>query len=238
MEKQPKCSYCETFDEKPHCHNCKVFKKAVTNRDPQEIPYSLEEMVKYIKDPQSTFDGDFRVGDYKDVTLYGGEKIRIVLIDTEVDDLADGSGKAKTTFAVMPVDGAYEMNLEATNAGGYVASRMRNYILPRYLALLPEELRKEIKPVTKKTYTGSSITTSSESIWLFSEIEIGWRNAYSQPGEGEGYEYFFVAKNRPSSEYVWTRSIKGSQSFCIAHSKYLDYTYSNNRYKVAFGFCI
>ena len=240
MEKQPKCSYCEIFGEKPHCHNCKIFNKAVTNRDPHEIPYSLEEMIAYINNPESNFDGDFRVGDYKLVELTTGEQVRLVLIDTDKDDLASGTGKAKTTFAILPIDGRYEMNVESTNRGGYTASKMRMTYLPRIFSLFPKELREAIKPVLKKTADLSvgEIKSSTEVLWLFSEVEVLGKNSYSQRGEGEQYEHFMLKKNRPFPNYVWTRSPYRSDCFCVVCGDDSGYGYAYDFCGVLFGFCI
>ena len=240
MEKQPKCSYCEIFGDKPHCHNCKIFNKAVTNRDPHEIPYSLEEMIAYINNPESDFDGDFRVGDYKLVSLSTGEQVRLVLIDTEKDDLASGEGKAKTTFAILPIDGRYEMNEESTNRGGYTASKMRMTYLPRIFSLLPQALKDAIKPVFKRTadLSAGDIKSSTEVLWLFSEVEVLGKNSYSRRGEGEQYEHFTLKKNRPFPNYVWTRSPYRGDSFCVVYGGDSSCGYAGSFYGVPFGFCI
>lgn len=240
MEKQPKCSYCETFGEKPHCHNCKIFNKAVTNRDPHEIPYSLEEMIAYINNPESDFGGDFRVGDYKFIELTTGEQVRLVLIDTDKDDLASGTGKAKTTFAILPIDGRYEMNVESTNRDGYTASKMRMTYLPRIFSLLPQVLKDAIKPVSKKTadLIAGDIKSSTEVLWLFSEVEVLGAISYSQRGEGEQYEHFTLKKNRQFPNYVWTRSPCRSSSFCVVSGDDSYYYCANNFHDVLFGFCI
>ena len=197
-------------------------------------------MIAYINNPESDFDGDFRVGDYKVVSLSTGEQVRLVLIDTEKDDLASGEGKAKTTFAILPIDGRYEMNEESTNRGGYTASKMRMTYLPRIFSLLPQVLKDAIKPVSKKTadLSAGDIKSSTEVLWLFSEVEVLGKNSYSQRGEGEQYEHFTLKKNRPFPNYVWTRSPYRSSYFCIVYDDGSHYSSANNFYGVLFGFCI
>ena len=100
---EAKCSFCEIFGEKPHCHNCKIFKKTRTHV-PQEIDCSVEELVEYINSHDDITER-FGVGDYKIIELYTGEKVKMVLLDTDKDKLAEGEGNAKTSFGILAYDG-------------------------------------------------------------------------------------------------------------------------------------
>ena len=89
---EPKCNYCSFFGDKPHCHNCKIINKSRAHT-PQEIDCSLEELVEYINQ-NADISERFGVGDYKTIELYTGEKVKLIILDTDKDTLAEGNGEA------------------------------------------------------------------------------------------------------------------------------------------------
>lgn len=238
---EAKCSFCELFGEKPHCHNCKIFKKTKTHV-PQEIDCSLEELVEYINTHDDVTER-FGVGDYKTIELYTGETVKIILLDTDKDKLAEGEGNAKTTFGILVYDGLFRMNKENTNRTSWKDSEMRAR-MERILCLLPEAIRNNIKPVLKKTSAGGGsrdIITTTDKCFLFSEVEIRGEVQYSRPGEGEQYEYFVSDEGRNFDDYKWLRSpyYNDSNYFCCVYGTgYSSFNFANHSYGVAFGFCI
>lgn len=238
---EAKCSFCELFGEKPHCHNCKIFKKTKTHA-PQEIDCSLEEVVEYINTHDDVTER-FGVGDYKTIELYTGETVKIILLDTDKDKLAEGEGNAKTTFGILVCDGLFRMNKENTNRTSWKDCEMRTR-MERILRLLPEVIRNNIKPVLKKTSAGGGsrdIITTTDKCFLFSEVEIRGEVQYSRPGEGEQYEYFVSDEGRNFDDYKWLRSpycISSGYFCCVYNSGRSNYSIANNSYGVAFGFCI
>lgn len=238
---EAKCSFCELFGEKPHCHNCKIFKKTKTHA-PQEIDCSLEEVVEYINTHDDVTER-FGVGDYKTIELYTGETVKIILLDTDKDKLAEGEGNAKTTFGILVCDGLFRMNKENTNRTSWKDCEMRTR-MERILRLLPEVIRNNIKPVLKKTSAGGGsrdIITTTDKCFLFSEVEIRGEVQYSRPGEGEQYEYFVSDEGRNFDDYKWLRSpcYGGSYYFCcVKYYGSSDNSIANGSNGVAFGFCI
>lgn len=237
---EAKCSFCEFFGEKQHCHNCKVFNKTRTHV-PQKIICSLNELVEYINSSENISER-FGVGDYKLIELYTGEKVKMILLDIDKDKLADGEGNAKATFGILSFDGLYRMNAENTNEGSWKDSEMRTVRMERFLRLLPAPIRNNIKPVIKHTSAGNGsreIITTTDKCFLFSEAEIRGEIEYSRPGEDEQYEYFVLAENKNFDNYKWLRSPHGSSYLC-----FVDYSGSANGYHanyyhgVALGFCI
>ena len=238
---EAKCSFCELFGEKPHCHNCKIFKKTKTHA-PQEIDCSLEEVVEYINTHDDVTER-FGVGDYKTIELYTGETVKIILLDTDKDKLAKGEGNAKTTFGILVCDGLFRMNKENTNRTSWKDCEMRTR-MERILRLLPEVIRNNIKPVLKKTSAGGGsrdIITTTDKCFLFSEVEIRGEVQYSRPGEGEQYEYFVSDEGRNFDDYKWLRSpcCNYSNFFCyVASSGFSGISIAGDSIGVAFGFCI
>lgn len=239
---EAKCSFCEMFGERPHCHNCKVFKKTRVHA-PQEINCSLEELVEYINSHDDITER-FGVGDYKTIELHTGEKVKMILLDTDKDKLADGEGNAKTSFGILAYDGLYRMNKERNNTTSWKDCEMRTIRMDRMLRLLPEVLCNAIKPVVKRTSAGGNsrdIVLTTDKLFLFSEVEISGQAEYSRPGEGEQYEYFALEQNRNFDDYKWLRSPYAgySPTFCVVNNSGNFHSYTaNGSIGVAFGFCI
>lgn len=241
---EPKCGFCDLFNEKYHCNNCKLLNRSATRGTaPKKIDCSLEEFIDYI-DSNENFLEKYGVGDYKDITLYTGEKIRVILLDAYRDVLADGSGLAPATLGILNLSAYYEMNKERTNKGSWAECMARNEHLPRIFTLLPEVLRNRIRPVIKRTSAGQGsrdIVETVDTLFLFSEIEVFGERCYSAAGEGDQYEYFSKRENRTMGKYKWLRSpdYGDSNSFCgvsgSGHANCYNAYYTSG---LVFGFCV
>lgn len=141
---EAKCSLCAFFEEKEHCHNCKVINKARSHA-PQEIECSLKELVKYI-DNNCDVTEKYNVGDYKTIELYTGEKVKMVLLDTNVDLLTDGRNRACTTFGILNKDGAFTMipSPSTEYTANWETCEMRNLRMEAFYRLMPETDRKSV----------------------------------------------------------------------------------------------
>ncbi len=204
----------------------------------------------------------FNVGDEKTITLTTGEEVTLQILGFNHDDLADGSGKAGITFGMKNLlAGRGRMNFENANAGGWESSAMRTSTMTTLLSQLPSDLQSAIKQVSKKATTGSqstTITTSTDKLFLFSEVELG-ATTTGYASEGEQYEYWRTRKmnlfytdndrakklsNGTGSAYAyWLRSpyIGDSTSFrCILNNGDVSYynAHWKDAYGVCFGFCV
>lgn len=185
---------------------------------------------------------------YKDMEI-GGTAYRIDIIGKNHDDLADGTGKAPLTFQMHDCYATtYPMNATITNVGGWRDCQMRTQTMPALKALMPAEVQAGIRPVNKLTSAGgqsSSIVTTSDELFLPSEVEVFGSITNSFSGEGTQYEYYQAGnskvKNRKGSAYNWwERSplFNGSASYCRVTSN--GTVASNNAhlpYGVPFCFC-
>ena len=200
----------------------------------------------------------FNVGDEKTVELSTGEVITLVILGFNHDDLTSG-GKAPITVGMKNLLATrYRMNSSNTNAGGWDNSEMRTTTMQTLLGQLPSDLQAVIKSVNKKATSGSAsttITTSSDKLFLFSEVEIDGTTSSWYVSEGEQYEYWKTVKNGKTSadrikyssngggsaDWWWLRSPhdSGSAAFRYIHS--LGSVYSENArnsFGVSFGFCV
>ena len=147
------------------------------------------------------------------------------------------------------------MNSTNTNVGGWDKSEMRTNTMATLLSQLPADLQKVIKAVNKKASAGNketTITTSSDKLWLLCEEEISGAKTYGTGGEGTRYEYWTtvkdgtVAANRVknrsgSASGWWLRSPRASFTniFCCVFSSG---NFNDNgayvTFGVSFGFCV
>lgn len=200
----------------------------------------------------------FSVGDEKTIELTTGEEITLVILGFNHDDLASG-GKAGITIGMKNLLATrYAMNSSNTNAGGWDQSKMRTETMQTLLAQLPSDLRNSIKQVNKKATAGgasTTITTSSDKLFLFSEVEIDGTTTAGYADEGEQYEYWktikdgtvaadrikYLSNGGGSATNWWLRSplVSNSTHFrCIYSAGGVGNYAASITDGVSFGFCI
>lgn len=136
------------------------------------------------------------------------------------------SNSYSSQYPSVAEEGGY-MNSTDTNVGGWTNCVRRTWCNNVYFAALPSNIRSLVKSVDKLTSAGNqsaTIETTSDKIYLLSEIEIFGTTTYSKAGEGSQYEYFETATNRykkpvyttNNSAFWWERSPRGSNAsgFC------------------------
>ena len=117
------------------------------------------------------------------------------------------------------------------------------------LTKLPSALQNVIKAVNKLTSAGNqsvTINTTSDKLFLLSEVEIFGSTTYSKSGEGSQYAYYKagnskVKKVNGNSSAWWERSPYGSSNahFCYVYgSGSANYVVASGSYGVAFAFCV
>lgn len=189
----------------------------------------------------------FEIGDTKDFTLTTGEKCKAVILDFDHDTLAaDATKKAGITFGLLNcLEGAYVMNNECTNEGGYVRSKMFETIEKVFCDKLPDDMQKHIKRVHKNE--GAEIGQFYAQAFLFSEVEVFGAAEYSYEGEGVQYPYFEKEENRikklgedGAAYYWWLRSPRSASStyFCYVRSDGALGYLAGAAWGLSAGFCI
>ena len=185
---------------------------------------------------------------YKDMDI-GGTSYRIDIIGKNHDDLADGTGKAPLTFQLHDCyDTIFRMNLTITNVGGWRDCEMRTRAMPALKLLLPAEVQAGIREVQKKSSAGnksSSIVTTSDELFLPSEVEVFGSITNSFSGEGTQYEYYQAGnskvKNRKGSAYNWWErspySVYNTSFCCVNGGGYAYWDTAGYSRGVPFCFC-
>ena len=215
------------------------------------------EMVNY-RIEQGDYASYYAVGDLIPLDLGTEGLVNMQIAGFDVDDLADGSGKAhisfiskellETTHRMNPVlvtndDGTYQ---EGTGGiGGWEKSEMRAYLYETIKPLIPEKVRKRIVPITKtqRTYdtTGTlQSQTTEDDVWLPNDAEV----------EGESSLYYALFKdtnaNRikykvgsSSSSSWWLRDVYGTSTFRYATKNgRVNYYNASESTGIALGFCM
>ena len=184
---------------------------------------------------------------YKDM-LINGTNYRIDIIGKNHDTYAAG-GTAPLTFQMHDCYGTTnQMNSSNTNSGGWRDCQMRTQPMPALKALMPAEVQAGIRAVNKLTSVGnesSSIVTTSDELFLPSEVEVFGSTPHSFSGEGTQYEYYQAGnskvKNLSGSAYWWwERSpLSGNRMyFCfVTGAGGDDWNYASNLSGVPFCFC-
>lgn len=188
------------------------------------------------------------VGDKKTVAI-NGTNYQVQIIGFNHDTKTAG-GKAGITFQLVDcLNTTYQMNSSETNVGGWKSSEMRSH-MSEFFGQLDEDLQSVIKAVNKLTSAGdqsTTIDTTSDKLFLLSEVEIFGSNPHTKPGEGSQYTYYkagnsTIKKVNGSANDWWTRSPTGNSStyFCeVTSFRGGAYNYPANESEgVSFGFCV
>ena len=190
----------------------------------------------------------FSVGDKKTVNI-DGTNYQFQIIGFNHDTKTAG-GTAGITFQMVDcMNATAQMNSSYFNDGGWTSCAMRTSVLNSIFSRLPADLQNAIKAVNKLTSAGSqsaTINTTSDKLFLLSEVEIFGSTTYSKSGEGSQYAYYKagnrkVKKVNDAASYWWERSPDGSGSsrFCNVSSEGgTNSGYANDSRGVAFGFCV
>ena len=194
----------------------------------------------------------WKVGDKKNITVNGVTyAAQIIGFDHDTLTTVDGSRtKAGITFQLVDcLNTTYSMNGSNTNVNGWRGSTMRTSTMATLLNQLSSDLKSVLKFVNKVTSKGdnqSGLETTSDKLFLLSEIEVFGATQYSYAGEGKQYEYYTagnsaIKKVNGSADTWWGRSPRSGNTaaFCsVDVSGHADYNSATISSGVSFGFCV
>ena len=164
-------------------------------------------------------------------------------------DTKTAGGKAGITFQLVNcLNTNYKMNNSNTNVNGWKGSAMRSK-MSEFFGQLDEDLQSVIKDVNKLTSAGNqsaTINTTSDKLFLLSEVEIFGSTKNSKSGEGSQYAYYKagnskVKKVNGSANNWWERSPYSSNAYnfcCVYIDGDASYNSSSESIGVSFAFCV
>ncbi len=164
----------------------------------------------------------WNVGDSCNMTI-NNKTYAIDIIGKNHDDYADGSGKAPLTFQMHTTYATqYKMNGAEYNNCGWKNCLVRtSNAFPALKKVMPAEVVAAFKAVTKKTSAGnasSTISTTEDTMFLLSEIEVQGTRTHSYAGEGTQYAYYQTAANRKKNRAWYLRSPRISSTSCFCRT--------------------
>ena len=186
-----------------------------------------------------------RIGDKKTVAI-DGVNYEVQIIGFNHDTKTSG-GKAGITFQLVKyLKTTYPMdNGElAGNTGGWTKCTMRTSTMATLLTKLPSALQNVIKAVNKLTSAGAestTINTTSDKLFLLSEVEVLGSTHYSVSGEGSQYDYYKAGNSYIKGSIWWERSpAKNSGiNFCyIGGAANYGSAPADDSHGVSFAFCV
>lgn len=195
----------------------------------------------------------WKVGDMKQIIYDGNPESGICfkICGKRVDNLADGSGKEELSFVVA---GPYWKNYELFYKNWHNEyNSFKKDVMPGLLAKFEENLRNNIKTVTKKmskykSYTEYSLVTTNDTLWFLSVAELGGNSSYSD--EGPTYPCFTdnASRKYDGITYYLTRSDKrydrstGPNVCWVGWDGSVETNTgigtSNTKWGLVFGFCL
>ena len=189
-----------------------------------------------------------RIGDKKTVAIDGvNYKVQIIGFDHDTKTIG---GKAGITFQLVEsLNTTYPMNSSITNSGGWTSCAMRSLTMATLLTKLPSALQNVIKAVNKLTSAGNQsvvINTTSDKLFLLSEVEIFGSTTYSVPGEGSQYDYYKAGNSKVKNvnglvSSWWERSPEGGNThgFCLVNVSGKAFANTPDHVEgVSFAFCV
>lgn len=188
------------------------------------------------------------IGDTKTITV-NGVSYTAVVIGFDHDTLTTTGDRttAGITFQLQNcLATTYKMNSSDTNSGGWTSCLMRTSTMATLLSQLSADLQGVLKFVNKLTSAGSqsaTINTTSDKLFLLSEIEVHNTTTYSKAGEGSQYAYYAAgnSKVKTGATVWWHRSPRGTTSTQFTNTSNVgnvNYIEASGLWGVAFAFCV
>ena len=186
-------------------------------------------------------------GDSKTMTI-DGKSYQVDIVGKNHDTYTAG-GIAPLTFGLHDCYGTkYTMNRSNTNSTSWNGSKMRTETIPAILAKMPVNIQNGIKAVNKLTATSglnSTIKTTSDKLFIFSEMEVYGSTTKSHSGEGKQYDYYKAGNSKvkkvgSEASWWWLRSPRSNYdyNFCGVDDRGSSSVVSAiNEIGVCFGFC-
>ena len=206
------------------------------------ISDSWEEIIAAGED--GSYAEKYHIGDTKELDLRGEGIIHMKLAAMDADELADGSGKASMTWIAEELINSKHRRNPRENSTGWPESDMRWWLQESILPLLPDNLRSNIKEVTKYSYVykNADPLSSKDTIWIPSVREVFGNDDW----ENKGPEYTSVFSDNESrvkflasgASWWWLRTARGSEFNYVYTNGSTNHGAAHITGGVAIGFCL
>lgn len=199
-----------------------------------EISDSWEEILAAIDDGSAK--QRYAVGAWKELNLGEYGTINMQLAGFNLDDRADGNGKAATTWIAKELLSKTHVlrdNWEKWRDNGWKGSDLRHWLQDKVLPAFPDALRDRLVPVKKYTDGGSQ--SAEDVLWIPSKPEVSGTNSLYY-GLFQDKASNRAKKRNSSAAWWWLRSsYLYSDAYCVSTS---GSTTSHFDVRVSGGVCI
>ena len=197
-----------------------------------------------------TYSTKYAIGDTKKAVINSND-VYMQIVAMDADTLTAG-GTAKITWVAKNFAETHKMNETKTNADGWAASGMRDWLRNTVYAGLDSSLKAAIKAVDKTyyDYTSNTTKTVSDTLWIPSWREVGLDTTNAScEASGPIYSDIFTSANATRIKYntttisaaEWVLRSAGSSSTAyfigVSGSGYNYSSDANSSIGVVFGFC-
>lgn len=202
-----------------------------------EITDSWEEIIAAIDDGSAR--QRYAVGATKELDLGNLGTVHMQLAGFDLDERADGQGKAATTWiAVELLPERRAMNEEWTNTGGWRDSDLRKYLQDTVLPSMSLFIRQHIISVVKQQWTENGWQMAEDTVWIPDYKEVF--------GDNVLYYDLFLNKEekrvkhlKGSASWWWMRSASSANGFrCVYSDGSYNYISAYISGGAALGFCL
>ena len=244
-----------TFTPKPTATFTPEPTKSLTRALPSspyrdEIPDSWEEIIAAIDD--GTAQRRYAVGAYKPLNLGQFGTVNMQLAGFNLDDRADGQGKAATTWIAKEIlsethrwNPWWDDGKEGTGTiGGWAKCELRRWMNERVLSAIPKDVRDRLISVKKSQESYDTNwnwirQTTENSVWIPSRDEVfGDQSLYY--GLFRNQDDRRVKTRDGSAAWWWLRSAASiiSAYYVGADGSNSDYSVDYTSGGVVLGFCL
>lgn len=199
----------------------------------------------------NTYKDKYSVGNYKPIDLGSEGIINMQIAGFDVDDFADGSGRAPITFISRELltEKKAVLNTGEYSYKNWATSPLRLYMQDTLKLLFPEVVRNRIAVVKKETLSVIGSTwgapVSEETVWAPSSAEVSSEASWR---EKIRYEILFPPNDDDSrKKYIYNKEIDGAQMwatrsgwaglYVVRADGTLNINDESQQY-VCFGFCL
>lgn len=242
------CSKCGTIYDATlgfsFCPNCG---DSLSNID--EINSSWAQIIAHISD--GTVRKRYAVGTYMPLALGEFGIINMQLAGFDLDECADGEGKAATTWIAMAqLSMPHRMNPEykkgtigTGSLGGWEKSELRQWLNDKVLPAMPDSIRSKMIQVRKTQDAHNAaeknvLQTTLDNLWIPSRDEVF--------GDNANYYHLFLDKDKKrvrkregSVDWWWLRSSYGCQTaYSVNTYGSNGSNFVNSAGGIVIGFCL
>lgn len=205
--------------------------------DAVEIEDSWDDILAAIDDGSAR--ERYPVGATKALDLGGFGTIRMQLAGFDLDDRADGSGKAATTWIALDLLDDQVMNDSFLSAGGWKDSNLRAVLQGDVYGALPENVRGRLVTVKKRQLLGDEWQETEDALWIPDDHELFGADSLYFGLFGNNYESRVRYWSTGDNVRWWLRSAYNDDHFrFVGSTGSRGYNHVSNEAFVVLGFCL